>query len=198
MLIVVIDLESLLAGIKTQCRDGRKEYTLDYVVDVLSAFCVSFGLMQRNNRLAILAFHSFGTEFILPDQDSLLTQKRSLDFVVSLPDIHIKVKEGLNGIVHGYIQTLNENGIASVGDTSRLSSAFSNALTIINRVKQQDNVDSRILLLQFDPDIPQNYNSVMNCIFSACKLEVMIDALIVAYNESHLMQVSDIFFHILR
>jgi hypothetical protein len=40
--------------------------------------------------------------------------------------------------------------------------AFSTALTIINKQKMKQ---SRVLVLQFDKDTNQNYNSVMNSIF---------------------------------
>ena len=181
-LVLVLDLESLLAGLKTHNKSHHTtsssssssstqdhKCNLDYIANALAAFCVSFGLMQRNNRLVVLAFHSFGIDVVLPDPDHLRTTSSAastgLDFLISLPDIHQKMKQGLSGITNSYIEELNRSGAASVGSFSRLSAALSNALTIINRMKQSESIDCRILVLQFDHDIPQNYNSVMNCIF---------------------------------
>eukprot|EP01039_Chlorochromonas_danica_P007270 gene7270-8043_t len=77
-----------------------------------------------------------------------------------------------------------------------LSSALSTALTIVRQQQQdqqeQEGVGSRtqarVLLLQFDKDRPQNYNALMNCIFSAQKMEVVVDALLCSSFDSHLLQ----------
>jgi hypothetical protein len=71
-----------------------------------------------------------------------------------------------------------------------MSSALSTALCIINKQQKQSQLQPRILMLQFDKDGDVNYNSIMNSIFSAQKLSILIDSFIVSKFDSHILQVS--------
>lgn len=94
-----------------------------------------------------------------------------------------------------YHQSTSSSGSTTSSSSikSKLSNSLSLALTFINRRRKRSS-SSRILSLMFDKDSPQNYNSIMNCIFSAQKLNIVIDTLILSSFESHLMQVCFYFF----
>lgn len=51
-------------------------------------------------------------------------------------------------------------------------------------------VQPRILIVQMFPDDPTTYNSMMNCIFSAQKMNVLIDGLVLSNRyDSSILQV---------
>lgn len=65
--------------------------------------------------------------------------------------------------------------------STSLSGALSKALCYINRMqkeKPQGNLQSRMLIFQLCSDIPTQYISVMNAIFSAQKMNVVLDSVV--------------------
>lgn len=61
----------------------------------------------------------------------------------------------------------------------------------MNRRQQlkQSNFNARTLIIQKEPDVAKSYNAVMNCIFCAQKLNILVDCLVVGPQESSFLQV---------
>jgi hypothetical protein len=164
LLVVLVDLESLLVALKAQQSDPDA-VDLSFAVQALSVFATSHALMQRNNRLCILAYHSFGTEFVFPSRDVLASSANPvLDFNIVLHDLQPSIHTSFEDIFQSFLEQSTKTN-QRIGEQSTLSTALSTAITIVHRQQQLFRVQSRILVLQFDRDIRQNYNAVMNCIF---------------------------------
>eukprot|EP01040_Poterioochromonas_malhamensis_P000759 gene760-809_t len=135
--------------------------------------------MHRENCLCIITYHSAGLEFVYPNIDGYLTEE--INFKVSPALLSKTLQNRFERAINNLSNDLSRR-------KSRLNSALSSALTIINKHSQGSIFFSRILNIQFDKDVAQDYNSIMNSIFSAQKLGVIIDSLVLAAADSHLMQ----------
>ncbi len=168
LLVIVIDLESLLIGLKMQDFQ-RGNLDMNFLVSSLAAFVTSFSLMNRNNRLCILSFTSFGVDFIFPSKFSLSQHNGVLNFKPCLHELYNVLSETIPLLIGEFLKkecAITESVKSSLRDISLLSTTLSMAMTLVHRQRQMySNLESRILILQFDKEVPQNYNSVMNCIF---------------------------------
>jgi len=73
--------------------------------------------------------------------------------------------------------------------TSSLSQALSMALCIINRqLQKQPKLQPRIVIIQVSKDDSSSYNAMMNSIFSAQKLNVPVDSVVLSKADSHFLQ----------
>ncbi|KAL9645577.1 hypothetical protein ABK040_000640 [Willaertia magna] len=96
----------------------------------------------------------------------------------------------------------DENSMMTDDDTSNpqkdniqgfsLSGALSMALCFINRLEKEKppgiTLNARILIFQVSPDISSQYISVMNTIFSAEKMNIILDACVLALQDSIFLQ----------
>jgi hypothetical protein len=143
--------------------------------------------MHRLNQLCVIASLSNTIEIIYPNSSHAVGTEQEDDFKNS--NIFIPFSHTLTAIINNYLKTslakqieeykhadltgvtivtatsLDNSSTSDTQSSSKLgclSMAFSTALTIINKQKMKQ---SRVLVLQFDKDTNQNYNSVMNSIF---------------------------------
>jgi len=76
-----------------------------------------------------------------------------------------------------------------VNTDSMFSGALSSALCYINRMKaERVGIVPRIFVLQISPDVSAQYIAIMNCIFSAQKESIAVDACVVSRAESTFLQ----------
>jgi transcription initiation factor TFIIH subunit 3 len=61
-------------------------------------------------------------------------------------------------------------------------------IVINRRLQLNPALTAKILLVQISPDVPHTYNHVMNCVFSAQKLFIPIDSLVVSSESSSFLQ----------
>ncbi|EFC43470.1 predicted protein [Naegleria gruberi] len=84
------------------------------------------------------------------------------------------------------------NHTTSTAQGFSLSGALSMALCFINRLEKEKplgmSLNSRILTFQVSPDISSQYISVMNAIFSAEKMSIMLDACVLSNDDSTFLQ----------
>eukprot|EP00981_Chlorochromonas_danica_P003018 scaffold602_cov179-Ochromonas_danica.AAC.15 len=187
-LIVLLDLESLLSYVNSRASSGS--LTVSSLIHSLLPFLHSFAFQHRENRLAFLTHGLSSTKLIYPQTDDSSSAKMS--YLPHLPVLSQVVVEKVAVAVEEERELLH----TKKSSKRHLSSALSTALTIVRQQQQdqqeQEGVGSRtqarVLLLQFDKDRPQNYNALMNCIFSAQKMEVVVDALLCSSFDSHLLQ----------
>lgn len=181
---VVLDIESLIAPLS---RKQKSETEVNAIIQQVIIFCTAYSLAHRENRLLLLGYHNGGTEVYFPRNPSSATNE--LDFIPSIPTLADSLTTAIG------LDLLNiQNRAASTSSSGKslLSSALSTSLSVIHRLQQTQSgtLQNRILAIQFDRDRPQNYNSVMNCIFSAQKMNVIIDSYVVSSFDSLLMQVT--------
>lgn len=85
------------------------------------------------------------------------------------------------------IRSLPTTGLSEAA--SLLSGAMSLAMCIVRRLQaDQRNLHARLLVVHTGRDAPAQYTSTMNCIFSAQKLTVPVDAVVLGASDSLLMQ----------
>lgn len=162
LLSIVIDLDSLVQSFKNnELRKDNVKWDANHFVSTLILFCHSYLLMERGNQLAILTYDQSNVNFVYPNVSDVNTFE-TLNFVSLLPDISSKITNSFQDIFKNYSNQRDSNNI----NKSKLAGVLSSSLSIINRMKNKiDNIDCRILNIQFNKDSPQNYNSIMNSIF---------------------------------
>lgn len=183
---VVFDFESFVGCIGKR---QKSENDLLQVIQQLSLFCTSYALMHRENRLMFLVYDNIEVTFIYPSRQlASLSVDIDHNFIPSLSQITPAIMDGMINLLNN--RSVKQESPLPFSGRGLLSSALSNALTTINRMNQSCSLQNRLLCLQFDQDRPQNYNSVMNAIFSAQKMNVMVDSLVLSFDSLLLQQTS--------
>lgn len=183
-LTVIVEIEPLLLRVLEQ---NMTEEEVFGAFSQLMLFCRAYSLFCRDNRLMILGYTSLGVHFLYPKIEG----NASPDFIPSLPELQDVVFEGLRDVLEQWRGHFGQHGGKSL-----LSMALSQALATSNRLQMQLGVQARVLSIHFNRNpsqYNQNYNSVMNCIFSAQKMKIIIDALVMSTFDSNLMQVSAVY-----
>lgn len=182
---VVVEVEPLLMRVMEQ---NISEETVFGIFNQLMTFCSSYSLFCRDNRLILLGYTSLGVYCLYPNVEV----EETPHFIPSLPEMQACVFNSLRNIIQAWRENMSISGGKSL-----LSMALSKSLATANRLQHQYGVQSRILSIHFNKSPSQhhqNYNAVMNCIFSAQKMKIIIDALVMSTFDSNLMQVTCIHF----
>lgn len=164
-LFIVIDLDSLLHGLNLQkARQSDTKISLSFIISSLQLFCCSFSLLHRENRLCVLSYSSSSVDFIYPSINDSATEeisfKASPNLLSALPN---NFETSLRNQQHG----------DAARRKSKLNSALSSALSVLSRHTQGSVLQGRVLNIQFDKDVPQDYNSVMNSIFRSVSIFII-------------------------
>lgn len=183
LLVVVVDADAEQWKTRTQSKD-QKLVRYDELVGMVTLFCNAYSLMHRQNRLSILASSDEGCKQIYPrreDEDS------NEDFLVVGHTLPPTITSGLLGddLTKGMAGGSN----AGTDGGTALAKCLSRALCIINRqMRFHADLQSRILVLKIAKDHSPSYNSVMNSIFSADKLNVPVDSVVLGAKDSLFLQ----------
>lgn len=176
---VVVEIEPLVMRMMKQ---EITEETVFTIMNQLVVYCTAYTLFCRENRLCILAHSSLGIHQLYPAEGT-----DQIDFLPSLPELRTDVFAEL-----GKVFAVLKDQISVESGKSLLSMALSKSLTICNRLQHMYGIQTRVLSIHFNnspSQYIQNYNTVMNCIFSAQKMNTIIDALVMSTFDSNLMQV---------
>jgi len=156
------------------------------LVSSIVLFCNSYAVMHRQNRLLVLGCGrqvERGCRVVYPRADS------DDEFV---PVVHHLSQVLSSGLVdtHELVASETISSPAAASAESFISQALATTLCTINRqVLGNPSLQPRILVAQLSKDYAPAYNNVMNCIFSADKAGVPIDALVLrATEESQFLQ----------
>jgi transcription initiation factor TFIIH subunit 3 len=202
LLVVIVDMNTIAWSKRDQETEQNKELIsfctlIEHVIIFLNAY-----LMQsRSNYVSIISNNLQNSNFIYPTQEMELNEVKHNEFHVVRENLIKSTKEVMSAPFNPKKSTPN------------LSAALSLALCYINRVQQQlapsfttesehttksdsksnnkaqtTSLDSRILILQITPDISSQYIPIMNCIFSAQKLGVLCDAMVLSSVDSTFLQ----------
>lgn len=183
LLVIVIDADAQQWRERSQSHQkGLVAY--DELVGIVTLFCNAYGLMHRQNRLAVLAACHEGCVQIYPRKQAGASE----NFVVvghTLPSI---ISAGLLGEKLTRRMTANGGEKSSISGDS-LAKSLSRALCIINRqLRFHADLQARILVMKIAKDHSPSYNSVMNSIFSADKLNVPVDSVVLSAKDSLFLQ----------
>lgn len=184
-LILLVDVSQL------HWRSQSKErINFNDVVKNIIVFSNAYVLMNRRNKLMICAYHPEGSKTIFPILSNGGLKGDAEDFV---PTDYVLQKTIADGLL-GHVSLERSTTETPIGDCSRsskctLANVLSKALCCGSRQKQLlPKLQPRILVMSIQPDEPHTYNSMMNSIFSAQKLEIPVDALVLSEQSSFLQQ----------
>jgi hypothetical protein len=153
-LIVTLDLESLLSGLHL----NKAKIDLNAVIGSLVIFFNSYSLLNRDNKLAIIGFSSGGVDILYPD---IYEQTGDM---INFQSSTSSIREVFSKKVLTSVKKVSLDSQFSGG--SKLHSALSSALSLFYHHQTVGFTSQmRILNIQFEKDLPQSYNSVMNTIF---------------------------------
>jgi len=138
-------------------------------------------LLSGKTNLALISCLSEKSEFLYPNNTEESEPQR-------LQDIRDHIFERLTSLV------IASEEVSREADTrSTLSGALSMSLCYINKVIPKFRISqSRILVISVSSDVSAQYIPIMNSIFAAQKINVMIDACILASDSSYLQQAADL------
>jgi transcription initiation factor TFIIH subunit 3 len=203
--------ENLLVVVVDTCwkRWVSQEHTnFEEFAKSLAVFCNAYAMLDRSNKLAVLSTNEKDVVPLFPvtagsrggDLGSAGAQLTPDSFIPSVESLHEIIKNGLMAShMDSKLYATGENGDPSSvnafmhGTTLErlpaLSRATSQALCIVNRQNRLfPRLQSRIMVAQVSKDAPLSYNATMNSIFSAQKLNVAIDSLVLAKEPSSYLQ----------
>lgn len=195
--VLVVELESLLSCAALNSSDSNKA-TVNDIIGAIVVYCNSYSLMHRGNKLVVLAVTTDSCETVYPTASDLTFPADVTDSSFLVPNHHrlsIDLSQAFFELLKSAAESTGPRKADSpttgvmIDKKRYFSNCLSTALCIINKQKQFHSLlEARILIIQFDKDKALNYNSLMNCVFSAQKLDVMIDALLLTPFDSHFMQ----------
>lgn len=145
MLIIVLDMNSL-------CRGSKNSNVVDInnIITAISLFCASFSVMHRENQLVFLASGNKSVDVVFTTE--------SAPSKFSISELIINALQPLMSKMNKMTEDSLKHG--------SMSQCFSKSLCIVNRFKQlNQQLQCRILVMQFDKDVEQSYNALMNSIF---------------------------------
>ena len=160
LLVLVVEIDSLLSMVASRMDTSNASATVEGVIGAIILYCSSYSLMHRQNRLAVIATLSGSMSVIYPTSQD--------DFVPLHHKLAESIGAGLRTAIEAQLNVSSEYIPSNIeqqeGELSRgsLSQAMSTALSIVHRQKQ---LQSRVLVVQFERDKHQNYNALMNSIF---------------------------------
>ena len=159
-LVLVVDIDSLVSSALSKAVNGALESTsnvIESVLKSLAVFCNCYALMHRQNELSVVGVLSGSVRVIFPVSNA--TNAGELNY---LPLLHSLTDDITNGLREAAVAQISIHGTRDIESRGFMSQALSNALCMMNRRKQ---LQSRLLIIQFEKDRNQNYNALMNSIF---------------------------------
>ena len=173
LLVVIVDADEQEWRMRSKaCLQSQIVY--DELVSSVVMFCNAYVLMNRNNRLAVLASYTGGCKQIYPraGKDTFEPFSHTLPQILTTELLDPGL---ISKMTHdGSSYDDNDNGRA-------MAMCLSKALCIINRqTRLSTDIQARILMTKIASDHTPSYNSVMNSIFSADKLSVPVDSIILS------------------
>ena len=175
VLVVIVDTNPIFWSERQhECGVQTNLLTYNQMIEHLIIYINSHLLLHASNNVAVISNHPTRSEFLFCGSGSSDSQtefrKQSQTFIEKLKTIG---------------QEYNcEN------ESSQFSASLSLALCYINRLKKltSSSLDCKVLMLQGTPDTSDQYISMMNCIFSAQKMNVIVDACVISSKNSTFLQ----------
>ncbi|KAJ2823007.1 RNA polymerase II transcription factor B subunit 4 [Coemansia erecta] len=163
LLVVVLDVNASAWA--------RSPLSLDKAVQQMIIFINAYLALNTENRLVVLAASHKESRYLYPSDPSSAAPTHDIQVYEQFRAVDAKVLSG--------VQKMLEGAVCGSADEqqSQISRALSMALCHINRVGSGalNKVWPRILVLSAGRDAPHSYIPLMNSIFAAQKMSVLID-----------------------
>ncbi|ESO06817.1 hypothetical protein HELRODRAFT_185480 [Helobdella robusta] len=194
LLAIVLDCNPVWWG---QLLSQNSEVSFTKCVDALIVFCNAHLMLDQANKLCLIIAHNKQNQYIYPKTKSegevdMLeddNKPQSDGMYEPFADLTHVVKEQICDLV------LNDNS-TELNSDCMLTGAMSMALCYINRVTKEasptETVSSRILVIKGSKDSSAQYMNFMSLMFTAQKMNVVLDACILDNDSNLLKQGCDI------
>ena len=185
LLVIIIDTnhESWQDHHKRMATSDLK-LNFETLVKALSLFVQSYLLLNRDNHLIVIASCESNSpcQVIFPS----VNEQTANDNKPS----PISIQSQLIDKLFLKPATTKSNYNNQNSSLSGLSVALSTALCMINKqMIKTPKIQTQILITQISDDNASSYNQIMNSIFSAHKLNILIDSLVLTNTDSTFLQV---------
>ena len=176
VLVIILDTNPIFwSERQAECAIQPSLLNFTQMIEHLIIYINSHLLLHAANNVAIISNHPTRTEFLFCGSGA--------------SDAQTEFRKQ----THTLIEKLRAIGTdySCESESSQFSASLSLALCYINRVKKvtaSENLDCKILMLQGTQDTSDQYISMMNCIFSAQKMNVIVDACVLSTKNSTFLQ----------
>ncbi|KAI9296835.1 transcription factor Tfb4 [Neoconidiobolus thromboides FSU 785] len=216
LLVIVIDLHPFgwnktKSNFRDYSEEKQKSKTLYFkrALEQILVFINAFLASSHNNQIALIAAHPKACEFIYPSQKEIqpevisryencgrkapiLEDGTKLELskcgnYFEFKKVNIQIQENLDDFIGNMDIELNDSRYKY----SSITAAISKALCYTHqKIKEEalNNLKSRILILSVSPDPPHHYIPMMNSIFSAQRMNIPLDIVKLAGEDSVFLQ----------
>ncbi|XP_067910608.1 general transcription factor IIH subunit 3 isoform X1 [Heterodontus francisci] len=201
LLVIVVDVNPIWWG---QQILKESQFTLSKCMDAVMVMGNSHLVMNRNNRLAIIASHSQESRFLYPGKHWKVGSFAESSDMSSAESTFSGSKDGkyellaiVNDIITEEIKDLMaKTEVRAQLTETLLAGSLAKALCYIYKMNKEledgRELKSRILVIKAAEDSAAQYMNFMNVIFAAQKQNILIDACVLDSESGLLQQASDI------
>ncbi|PVU95091.1 hypothetical protein BB561_002054 [Smittium simulii] len=138
-------------------------------------FVNSFLALRPENRLTIIGASSELCQYFIPEEFNTLDNNKTWIDIE-----HSQIRKVDIDFLSGLQTLFEKSSIDNIQnkDTCKITNALSRALCYINKnlkSTSKNDMHSRIMIISASDDDPKQYIPIMNCIFAAQKLDIIID-----------------------
>ncbi|KAJ2058532.1 RNA polymerase II transcription factor B subunit 4 [Coemansia sp. S146] len=187
LLVVVLDVNASAWS--------RSPLTVGNALQQMIIFINAYLALKPENKLVVLATNKRECKCLYPADRANATIERDIRVYEQFRVVDATVLSGVQFMLSGAEETIGDPNLGIEEGQTLMSRALSKALCHIHRVVESttSKVWSRILVLSAADDSPREYISLMNTIFAAQRMSVLIDICKVFGSDSvFLQQAADI------
>ncbi|KAJ2098568.1 RNA polymerase II transcription factor B subunit 4 [Coemansia sp. S100] len=182
LLVVVLDVNASAWS--------RSPLTVDNALQQMIIFINAYLALKPENKLVVLATNKRECKCLYPVDRANATIERDIRVYEQFRVVDATVLSGVQSMLSGAEETVGDPNRGIEEGQTLMSRALSKALCHIHRVVEStiSKLWSRILVLSAADDAPREYISLMNTIFAAQRMSVLIDICKVFGSDSVFLQ----------
>ncbi|KAJ8286266.1 hypothetical protein GJAV_G00036450 [Gymnothorax javanicus] len=194
LLIIVVDVNPIWWGQQAQ---REPEFTLSKCMDAVMVMGNSHLVVNRTNKLAIIASHCQESRFLYPSKHWKPGDVTEDDSASASGDGKYELLSVANDLIAEEIKSLiARTEVQGLQTDTLLAGSLAKALCYIHRITKEleagQEMKSRILVIKAAEDCALQYMNFMNVIFAAQKQNILIDACVLDSDSGLLQQACDI------
>ncbi|KAJ2600874.1 RNA polymerase II transcription factor B subunit 4 [Coemansia sp. RSA 1721] len=187
LLVVILDINASAWA--------RSPLSIDSALQQTIIFVNAYLALKPENQLVVLASSKRQCKCLYPPEDKSIVPDQDIQVYEQFRVVDVSILAGIKQMLTGAEAAAVDVNRGFEESQTLISRALSKALCHINRVSEATlgKIWSRILVVSAADDSPREYISLMNSIFAAQKMSVLIDVCKVIGNDSvFLQQAADI------
>ncbi|MBN3296577.1 TF2H3 factor, partial [Amia calva] len=194
LLVIVVDVNPIWWGQQAQ---REPQFTLSKCMDAVMVLGNAHMVMNRSNKLAIIASHCQESHYLYPNKHWKAGDFAGDDTTSGSGDGKYELLSVANDLIAEEIRNLMaRTEVRGQQTDTLLAGSLAKALCYIHRVSKEleagQEMKSRILVIKSSEDCALQYMNFMNVIFAAQKQSILIDACVLDSDSGLLQQACDI------